>query len=76
MFKHVFTIEIKCNMGKQPTNHTRIILGIKYKTGYHTTLNKQKPTSHDKLLVASQINQNWGSIHPAPQYLFQTSLSE
>lgn len=60
----------------KPTNHTRIILGIKYKTGYHTALNKQKPTSHDKLLMAPQIKHNWESIHPAPQYLFQTSLSE
>jgi hypothetical protein len=44
--------------GKQPTNHTRIILGIKYKTGYHTALNKQKHTSHDKLLMAPQIKHN------------------
>jgi hypothetical protein len=50
---------------KQPTHHTRIILGIKYKTGYHTALNKQKPTYHDKLLMAPQIKHNWESIHPA-----------
>jgi hypothetical protein len=47
-----------------------------YKTGYHTALNKQKPTPHDKLLMAPQIKHNWESIHPAPQYRFQTSLSE
>jgi hypothetical protein len=29
-----------------------------YKTGYHTALNKQKPTSHDKLLMAPQIKHN------------------
>jgi hypothetical protein len=33
-------------------------LRIKYKTGYHTALNKQKPTSHDKLLMAPQIKHN------------------
>jgi hypothetical protein len=76
MFNHVFIIEIKDIWGKQLTNHTIIILGIKYKTGYHTALNKQKPTYHDKLLMAPQIKHNWESIHPAPQYLFQTSLSE
>jgi hypothetical protein len=27
-------------------------------------------------LMAPRINHNWGSIHPAPQYRFHTSLSE
>jgi hypothetical protein len=27
-------------------------------------------------LMAPQIKHNWEIIHPAPQYLFQTSLSE
>jgi hypothetical protein len=66
MFNHVFIIEIKDIWGKQPRNHTRIILGVKYKTGYHTALNKQKPTYHDKLLMAPQIKHNWESIHPYP----------
>jgi hypothetical protein len=53
-----------------------VILGIKYKTGYHTALNMQKPTSHDKLLMAPQIKHNWESIHPAPQYRVQTSSQQ
>jgi hypothetical protein len=47
----IFTGILEWHLGKQPTNHTRIILGIKYKIGYHTALNKQKPTSHYKLLM-------------------------
>jgi hypothetical protein len=38
-------------------------------SGYHTALNKQKPTSHDKLLMAPQIKHDCESIHPAPQHL-------
>jgi hypothetical protein len=64
--------------GKINTGVTTKLSEIKScnRTGYHTALNKQKPTSHDKLLMAPRINHNWGSIHPAPQYRFHTSLSE
>jgi hypothetical protein len=37
---------------------------------------QQVGTTRDKLLMAPQIKHNWESILPAPQYRFQTSLSE